>query len=82
MSINVKYEPSYQAITVRGGYWDEEGVFWQEWCNHHGSEEQDTYDASYDSGRETLTEWESVWLVCDKCDEAVAEIGVDDGYDG
>jgi hypothetical protein len=70
MKILVKGESTHEAITVRGGYWDNEGVFWLEWCNHAGAEVEDSFESYYDQGREQMVEWESKWLVCDKCEEA------------
>lgn len=50
-----------QAITVRGGHWDDD-IFDQDWCNHAGAEvEELTSDAGLD------TEQTENILVCDKC---------------
>ena len=83
MRIDVKGESTHEAITVRGGYWDNEGVFWQDWCNHAGATEEKSHDGYYDSAREQLNEWYEDVLACDKCDhvEAITKDDSDWAYD-
>lgn len=81
VSIDVKFYSTYEDVTVRGGSYDEEGVFWLDWCNHAGATEEDSYDGYYDQYREQLVEYESKWLVCDKCEEAIKEVFDEDSED-
>ena len=78
MKIDVKFYPTYDDITVRGGQIDEDGTLWVEWCNHAGATEEESYDGYYDSAKEELNEWYCKVLACDKCDHVEA---IDDDYE-
>ena len=70
MTIDVKYYPNEEAVTVQFGFW-EHGEFIYETCNHAGAYEDRIIHTSWDVQREDIDEWSETIIVCDKCEEEV-----------